>query len=455
MFIDEVKVTLIAGKGGDGSVSWRREKYIPKGGPFGGNGGTGGNIIFRTNPNENTLGEFRHKKVIKTKAGENGGIRDLAGAGSLDVILNVPVGTLVKDEEGKLIRDLSTPWESYVICKGGRGGYGNAHFVSSTRQAPSFAEIGDVGEEKTVNLELKLVADIGIIGLPNAGKSTLIKSITNVKPKIADYPFTTIIPNLGVLEYKGKSLVLEDVPGLIEGASEGKGLGHSFLKHIERTKVILHLLDLNGLDDLVKNYETIRNELKKYSKELAEKEELIVLSKADLFDNEMIEFITKEFKSKIKSKNPIFVISAPSLKGIEELKDFLIENYVSKNSELLEESEVENQVKVYDLKNEKDINAYRVIDLGSMNFEIKGDRIEQIARMTNMQNYEGIMRVYDIMKKLSIIKKIAHILDTKYKEEMNLRYFEGDDESIDVIPKVYIAGRCFPLDKVLFDSNNR
>lgn len=454
MFIDEVKVTLIAWKWWDGSVSWRREKYIPKWWPFGGNGWTGWNIIFRTNPNENTLGEFRHKKVIKTKAWENGWIRDLAWAGSLDVILNVPVGTLVKDEEWKLIRDLSIPWESYVICKWWRWWYGNAHFVSSTRQAPSFAEIWDVWEEKTVNLELKLVADIGIIGLPNAWKSTLIKSITNVKPKIADYPFTTIIPNLGVLEYKGKSLVLEDVPWLIEWASEWKWLWHSFLKHIERTKVILHLLDLNWLDDLVSNYETIRNELKKYSKELAEKEELIVLSKADLFDNEMIEFITKEFKSKIKSKNPIFVISAPSLKWIEELKDFLIENYVSKNSELLEESEAESQVKIYDLKNEKDINAYRVIDLWSMNFEIKWDRIEQIARMTNMQNYEGIMRVYDIMKKLSIIKKVAHILDTKYKEEMSLRYFEWDD-SIDIIPKVYIAWRCFPLDKVLFDSGSK
>lgn len=453
MFIDEVKVKFKAWKWWDWIVSWRREKYIPKWWPYGWNGGKWWDIILRANPNENTLWEFRHKKLIKATSWENGGQRDLAWAAAPDVIINVPVWTLIKDEEWILIYDLNKPWESFVICKWWRWWYGNAHFASSTRQAPAFAELWDIWEEKTVNLELKLVADIWIIWLPNAWKSTFIKSVTNVKPKIASYPFTTIIPNLWVLEYKWKSLILEDVPGLIEWASEGKWLGHSFLKHIERTRVLVHLLDLNWLDNIVDNYKIIRKELEKFNKELIKKEEVIVLTKADLFDDEMIDFIKKDVKTKLKSKNPIFIISAPSMKGIPELRDYLIEKFAQEKEIILDES-VDEKVKIYDLKEEKDINSYKIIDLWNMNFEVKWERIEQIARMTNMANFEAVMRVYDIMNKQWIMKKIQSILNKKYKEELSLGYFEWVEWDIDIKPNVMIAGRSFPLDKILFDSRD-
>lgn len=455
MFIDEVKVKFKAWKWWDGIVSWRREKYIPKWWPYGWNGGKGWDIILRANPNENTLWEFRHKKLIKAGAWENWWQRDLSWAAAPDVIIDVPVGTLIKDEEWKLIYDLSNIWESYILCKWWRWWYGNAHFASSTRQAPAFAELWDIWEEKTVNLELKLVADIWIIGLPNAWKSTFIKSVTNVKPKIASYPFTTIIPNLWVLEYKWKSLILEDVPGLIEWASEGKWLWHNFLKHIERTRVLVHLLDLNWLDDIVDNYKIIRNELEIFNKELTKKEEVIVLTKADLFDNEMIDFIKKDIKTRLKSKNPIFIISAPSMKWIPELRDYLIEKFAEEKPEIKEE-EINSWLKVYDLKNEKDINSYKVIDLWNMNFDVKWERIEQIARMTNMGNFEAVMRVYDIMQKQWIMKKIQQILNTKYKENLSMWYFEWLSEAVtDIKPNVNIAWKSFPLDKILFDSREK
>jgi GTP-binding protein len=284
MFIDEVVVKCRAGHGGDGAVSWRREKYIPNGGPYGGDGGRGGNILLRATTNQNTLIDFRHKKVLKAEDGLRGATKEMTGRGGEDFVVLLPVGTIVTDvETNKIIVDLDRDGQEFLLCKGGKGGFGNAHFTSSTRQAPNFAELGDEGEEVHVQFELKLVADIGLIGMPNAGKSSLISSITNVRPKIANYPFTTIIPNLGVMEFKGRGLLIEDVPGLIEGASEGKGLGIQFLKHIERTALLCHLLDLGDTDEeIVKNYKTIRNELKKFSPALAEKPEIIILSKIDL-----------------------------------------------------------------------------------------------------------------------------------------------------------------------------
>ena len=299
MFIDEVSIKVIAGKWGDGLVSWRREKYIPKGGPWGGDGWNGGDIYLEADENINTLSDYRHRKVISAENGERGMPNLCHGKNGEDLILKVPVGTLIRDEESReLLYDLKEHGEKIIIAHGGRGGYGNAHFCSSTRQAPAFAELGDVAEERDIYLELKLVADIGIIGIPSAGKSTLISKLSNVKPKIGDYPFTTLTPNLGVLEHKGKSLVLEDVPGLIPGASEGKWLGIEFLKHIERTGVLLHLLDLYRLDEVFGDYEDIRKELIAFSDKLEWKEEIIVFSKADLLDEEMREHILGEFKVK-------------------------------------------------------------------------------------------------------------------------------------------------------------
>lgn len=248
------------------------------------------------------------------------------GASAEDTILEVPVGTIVTDaEDGSVICDLTKPGQEYTICEGGRGGFGNAHFPSSTRQAPNFAELGDTGEEKGVKMELKLVADVGLVGLPNAGKSTVIQSLTNVRPKIADYAFTTLVPNLGVMEWKDRSLVIEDVPGLIEGASEGKGLGFQFLKHIDRCRIIIHLLDATqGEEAIIENYRTIRRELENWSPEMMEKKELIILSKADIIDPEQLEEMRKNFET-VTGKDITLTISAGAYIRIEELKDLLIE----------------------------------------------------------------------------------------------------------------------------------
>ncbi|MDD2516355.1 MAG: GTPase ObgE [Candidatus Gracilibacteria bacterium] len=450
MFIDEVKVTFIAGNGGSGIVSWRREKYIPKGGPFGGDGGDGGNIILTAVDNISTLSDFRNRKDIKAETGERGGTRDLHGKNGEDLVVNVPVGTIVSDAEtGEFIYDLAYKNDSFILCKGGKGGFGNAHFVSSTRQAPNFAELGDTGERKIVKLELKLVADICLIGMPNAGKSTLIKTLTNVKPKIASYPFTTLVPNLGVMDHKGKSLVIEDVPGLIEGASEGKGLGTTFLKHIERTRVILHLLDCGELDKIVENYQVIRKELENFSKDLAKKEEVIILTKTDLLDKEMLEYLTKELNKKIKKKK-IITLSSQGYVGIEQLKDFLIENF--SQEEVDEKKEEKGKIRIYNLKDDIDPNYFKIIDKGNMIFEVKGERIEQIVRMTDVRYTDAIMRVFDVMEKMGIIKKINNIIEKKYKNDLRAHFFEveGEIDENQITPKVIIAGKEFSLDKVLF-----
>ncbi|MDD3303038.1 MAG: GTPase ObgE [Candidatus Gracilibacteria bacterium] len=452
MFIDEVKLKVIAGKGGNGIVSWRREKYIPKGGPRGGNGGNGGNVYLQTNQNLNTLSFFRHKKIFKASNGERGGTQDKNGVGGEDLILEVPVGTIVKDlNSGKVLYDLNKNNQKLLLALGGRGGYGNSHFVSSTRQAPAFAELGDIGEEVDIQLELKLVADIGIIGIPSAGKSTLINTLTNVNAKVGDYPFTTLIPNLGVLEHKDKSLVLEDVPGLIPGASKGKGLGIEFLKHIERTGVLLHIIDLYRLDDAFGDYEDIRKELEYFSEDLAKKEEIIVLAKADLLDKEMVDYILNEFTNKFSNKK-IFVISSATYLGLNELKDYLIENYTKDKEEInLDDTNIE-EIKLYDLKEQKDPNDYNLRYIGNFTFEIKGERIEQIVRMTDFLNIDGVMRVYDVLEKIQAIKKIEKELAKIYEKENidNSSFFEGGSDE-DIAPKIIIGNKTLKLDKLKYN----
>ncbi|MDD2871620.1 MAG: GTPase ObgE [Candidatus Gracilibacteria bacterium] len=451
MFIDEVKIKVISGKGGNGLVSWRREKYIPKGGPRGGDAGDGGSVYLQTDENLNTLSEYRHKKVLRAQDGEGGGRQLMHGANSPDLIIKVPVGTIVKDANtGELLADLSENNVRVMVAKGGIGGYGNAHFTSSTRQAPAFAELGDVAEERDLHLELKLVADIGIVGIPSAGKSTLIGNVTNVKPKIGDYPFTTLTPNLGVLDHKGKSLVLEDVPGLIPGAHEGKGLGIEFLKHIERTGVILHLLDMYRMDKVFSDYTDIRKELELFSSDLANKEEIIVFSKADLLDKEMKDFIVSEFKARFNKQ--VFVISAATGEGIGELIDFLIDNYSKEVVETDDESEdIVRDLKVYDLKTRSNSKEVVVEYLGDLTFRASGERLEQIVRMTDFDNGEAVLRVYDVLDKLGVMKIIEPQL-AKYLEETgkdNSFFFEGnDDEAIN--PKVIISDKEIALDKLKY-----
>ena len=315
MLTDEAMITIKAGKGGDGSASFLREKYRPKGGPDGGDGGKGGDVYFEVDPSTHALSTFTSKKYFKAENGENGRNKKQTGKSAEDLYLKVPPGTLVKENE-TILADLTQLNQVYKAARGGKGGLGNVHFKSATNQAPKQTTQGGPGEEKNITLELKLLADVGLVGLPNAGKSTLLSVISNARPKIADYPFTTLEPNLGVVNFQDKSFVVADIPGLIEGASKGKGLGIKFLKHLERTRVLVHLLDINS-QDLYKDYTSIRKELEVWNKELTQEKELVVLNKIDTLLPKEAEQISVKFAQKLKK--PVFLISAVSKTGLEEI----------------------------------------------------------------------------------------------------------------------------------------
>lgn len=322
MFIDYAKIEIKAGDGGSGAVAFRREKYVPKGGPSGGNGGNGGNVIFEAHHNLQTLLDFQYKRRYSAGDGDNGGNSLKDGKSGDDIIIKVPVGTVVKDiETEEVLFDLDEDGKRIIAAKGGKGGKGNSNFATPTNQTPRYAEPGRPGEEKKLILELKLIADIGLVGFPNAGKSTLISVISAAKPKIADYPFTTLEPNLGIVRYKDyQSFVVADIPGIIEGAHEGKGLGIKFLRHIERTKILLFLIDITS-ENYKKDYNTLLNELSQYSETLAQKKRIVALSKADLTEEEMLK---KVKKAKIKNYDGhLFVISSATKYGLSELIDYL------------------------------------------------------------------------------------------------------------------------------------
>ncbi len=316
---DEATIEVTAGQGGNGLVSFRREKFVPKGGPDGGDGGDGGDILMIVDNNTHTLSEFARKKSWLAENGHHGEPKKKKGKDGEDLELRVPPGTVLMSEN-ESHRDFTEIGERVLIAKGGRGGWGNQHFATAVHQAPAFAKNGEPGEKKTLKLELKLIADAGILGLPNSGKSTLLARISNARPKIADYPFTTLEPNLGVVRFHQKELVLADIPGLIEGASRGKGLGDKFLRHLERTKILVHLIDINS-PDLEHDYETIRKELKEWNLELLEKQELVVLNKADTMDEKSAKLIGEIFTK--KTGRPALIISAVSGFGIKELLEKL------------------------------------------------------------------------------------------------------------------------------------
>ena len=454
MFIDEVKIKVISWKGWDGLVSWRREKYIPKWWPRGGNAWDGWDVYLMTDENLNTLSEYRHKKVLKAEKWEDWWTQDKHWANAPHLILKVPVWTIVKDANTwELIADLSENNVKLLVAKWWKWGFWNSHFCSSTRQAPAFAELWDISEERDLYLELKLVADIWIIWVPSAWKSTLISKITNVKAKIWDYPFTTITPNLWVLDYKGKSLVMEDVPWLIPGAHEWKWLWVEFLKHIERTWVLLHLLDMYRMDQVFKDYEDIRNELKLFSPDLANKKEIIVFSKADLLDKEMKEFIVSEFKNKFKNKD-IYIISAATWEWIEELKDYLIDNYAKDITSIDDYNKDEiKEIKIYDLKDNINPKSVEVKYLWDFKFEAKWIRLEQIVRMTDFDNPEALLRVYDVLDKLGVMR----IIEPELKKQLELRwmdnsfFFEWNEDSENFSPIVEIAWKDIPLYKLRYN----
>ena len=325
-FLDQVKIYIKAGNGGDGSPSFRREKFIEFGGPDGGDGGKGGSVILKAEQNLNTLIDFRYQQHHKAKRGENGAGQNRTGKSGEDLILKVPLGTQIFEEDNKtLIYDFTKISEEFIAAAGGKGGLGNTRFKSSTNRAPRKFTKGTRGEEFTIWLQLKTIADIGIIGLPNAGKSSLLASVTNANPKIANYQFTTLNPNLGVASYDDKEITIADIPGLVEGAHKGTGLGIQFLKHIERCKSLLHLIDITS-EDLKKSYQQVKNELKKYSNKLTKKKELIVLNKIDLIDEKEVNHIIKDFKKNTKSE--VIALSTFNKSSVSKIKSKLL-NYAS------------------------------------------------------------------------------------------------------------------------------
>ncbi len=478
MFVDKAKVSLKAGKGGDGAVSFRHEIYIPKGGPDGGDGGKGGDIIFRADKDTNTLIDFRFTPILTAENGKNGSGQRAAGRSGKDLIIDVPIGTVVyklrrekyprsrsifadganterpspvttgvrerSENDGysrvlladptrdgysrALLADLTHDGQTAIIAKGGSGGFGNAHFKSSTRQAPRIAEVGEPGEEFEAELELKTMADVGLVGLPNAGKSTFLSVVSNAKPEIADYPFTTITPNLGVATIDGKDLLIADIPGLIEGASEGKGLGHDFLRHVDRTAVLLHLIDIYN-NDAGEAYQTIRNELDKYS-DLKDRPEIVALTKCEGVDEEIIKMQT----ASILEKNPdakIFAVSSSAHQGIKELLRELSEQVVDRHENIRRSRNApsllssQGSVAPYSPRrricssNEdipraststiptislspKELKDTWKVEKIDDKFVVTGEKIEKFARRTDLTNYASVNRLRDIMKRYGI-----------------------------------------------------
>lgn len=436
MFCDVAKVSLKAGKGGDGAVSFRHEIYINKGGPDGGNGGKGGSIIFKADKDTNTLIDFRYNPILVAENGGNGSGTRSAGRAGKNLIVEVPIGTVVK-RDGRVIADLTIDKEEAVIAKGGDGGFGNAHFKSSVRQTPVIAEVGEPGEEFEAELELKLLADVGLVGLPNAGKSTFLSVVSNAKPEIADYPFTTLTPNLGVATIDRHDFLIADIPGLIEGAAEGKGLGHDFLRHVDRTAVLLHLIDIYN-NDAKKAYQIIRRELDKYS-DLKDRPEIIALTKCEGVDEEIIEMQSQAIRE-INQNAYIYSISAVSHQGIDDLLRALWQEIKLSKSKILERQsltidtkniisdqknqvislkkttsneENEPQVKqdelpVISLGREKLKNTWSVsLDEDGV-YHVTGEKIEKFARRTDMSNYASINRLRDILKKLGIRAELTN-----------------------------------------------
>lgn len=402
MFIDIAKVIISAGRGGNGAVSFRHEKYVDKGGPDGGDGGRGGNVVFVADESVNTLIDFRYKPELKAENGGNGEKRDRHGRDGGDLLVKVPVGTIIK-QDGTIVADLTTSGEQIIVGKGGDGGYGNAHFKSSTRQTPRVAEVGEPGDVFEAELELKLLADVGLVGFPNAGKSTFLSVVTNARPEIADYAFTTLTPNLGVSDIDDTSLLIADIPGLIEGASDGKGLGDAFLRHVERTSVILHLIDsLN--DDAADSYQKIRNELTKHSKILADKPEIVALTKIDTVDNEIIEMQKNELAKVTKS--PIYAISSSAHNGLKELMRAVakvVSEYKQTVSAELDEDG--NAIPVIGLTDHEISLAWKVEKQNDI-FVVSGNRIEKFSARTDFSNPHGVNRLRDIMKKMGIMHEL-------------------------------------------------
>lgn len=402
-FIDKVQVEVFAGNGGDGKLSFRHEKFIDKGGPDGGDGGNGGDVILVASRNENTLAVFRYQKEVRAENGQPGGKSRKHGRSAPDFLVAVPVGTVATTQDGQIIADLTHDGDQAVIAKGGKGGFGNAHFTSSVRQAPNFAEKGEAGQMASLTLEMKMIADVGLVGLPNAGKSTLLSRISNARPEIADYPFTTITPNLGVVDIdKGTTVLFADIPGLIEGAAEGKGLGHDFLRHVERTAVIVHLVEAYT-EDVAQAYTTVKEELKAYQPDLAKRPEVVALSKVEGLDDEIVNDLLAQLRAVTPRTAKLVAISSQSGQGLQELL-YAVKTAVLKARTKTKKETPEEEIPILRLADET--QAWKVSREGDT-FVVNGHRIEKFAGRTDFSNEQAIRRLRDIMKKMGIMHELT------------------------------------------------
>jgi len=426
MFTDYTKIIIKSGDGGNGAATFRREKYVAAGGPDGGDGGNGGSVYFQVDKDKNTLIDFRYNKKFKAKNGENGSGGHCNGKYGENLYIKVPIGTVIKDAKtGKVVADLSEPEQVELVLKGGRGGRGNSHFKTATRQAPRFSEDGEKGEEKEIILELKLLADVGLLGYPNVGKSTFLSMVTDAKPKIANYHFTTIIPNLGVVKTKdGNGFVIADIPGIIEGASEGVGLGIQFLRHVERTRLLLHFLDISGQEgrNPVEDFYTINEELKKYSEKLSTRKQIIVANKVDIIDEKSSEEL-KQVEELAKKENlELYKISAVTKQGVEELIKHVYEILKTLPKEDL--IEIDEKV-VYTLEDEKE--QWNIKEEDGV-FIVTGKAVQRLMGRINIEDNESMYYLQKCLKNMGIEDKLKEMGvcegDTVILDDWELEWYE-------------------------------
>lgn len=421
MFTDKAKIYVKAGNGGNGSMSFHREKYVASGGPDGGDGGKGGSVIFVTDNNLSTLLDFKYKKKYVAEHGKDGGAARCNGKSGTDLYIKVPVGTVIK-QNGKPIADLNSKDSQFIAAKGGNGGWGNCHFATATRQAPNFAKLGLEGEEKELELELKLLADVGLVGFPNVGKSTLLSVISDAKPKIANYHFTTLVPNLGVVKAgEGESFVVADIPGLIEGASEGLGLGHEFLRHVERTRLLIHVVDVSGIEgrNPIEDFDTINNELKSYNADLENRVQIVAANKTDILTDEKM---YEDFKAEIEKRGyKLFEISAATKTGVREL--IMYAGSLLKDIPVPEIEIEEPETKVYTFEKE---TPFTVVNDNGV-YVVEGEYIKKLLGSCNLDDYESLSYFQNSLRKNGVIKALE---EKGIKEGDMVRMYELEFEFV-------------------------
>ena len=433
MFVDRARIFIKSGKGGDGAVSFRREPFVPEGGPDGGDGGKGGDVIFQADENLRTLMDFRYKRKYEAENGQNGMKKKRSGKNGQDLVIKVPVGTVVIDEaSGLVMQDLTENGQSFVAAKGGKGGKGNVKYTTSTRQAPNFAEAGGFAKEREIILEMKLIADVGLVGFPNVGKSTLLSVSTSAKPKIANYHFTTIAPNLGVVQIYDTSFVMADIAGIIEGAHQGAGLGHKFLKHIERTKVLIHVVDVSGSEgrDPIEDFDKINRELEQYSPRLMKKPQIVAANKIDLISEDDPKYL--EFKEYVESKGyKVFPMSAPINIGVKEV----LAEAADKLQKLLEEPQEDDGYEMFDFEADEYDPDYRTVsvEFDGRNYILSGKQLEKIFNSTNFTDSGSVRYLYRYIEKSGALDKMKELGiedgDTIKIKDFELEYL--DEEYLD------------------------